>query len=156
MIPAGVTVENSVGSDIDDALGDGKPHEFGGFRHAQFFHDALAVLLDGADADLQGVRRLLVGCAFDDQVQDLAFALGNNAQPSRVYAIAAEEQIGKFTPDQLYRSDDSGTTENFTEYLFEASDGTWTDVLGGGSYAGGSTRLADLLAAFPGAVLLRS
>jgi len=25
------------------------------------------------------------------------------------------------------RSDDSGTTENFTEYLFEASDGTWTD-----------------------------
>nr|WP_233251555.1 phosphate ABC transporter substrate-binding protein PstS [Serinibacter arcticus] len=25
------------------------------------------------------------------------------------------------------RSDDSGTTENFTEYLFEASEGTWTD-----------------------------
>ena len=38
----------------------------------------------------------------------LAFALGNNAQPSRVYVIAAEEQVGKFNPDQLYRSDDSG------------------------------------------------
>jgi phosphate transport system substrate-binding protein len=25
------------------------------------------------------------------------------------------------------RSDDSGTTENFTEYLFEASEGVWTD-----------------------------
>ena len=35
-------------------------------------------------------------------------------------------------------------------------DGEWTDVLGGGTYAGGSTRLAELLSAFPVAVLLRS
>ena len=35
-------------------------------------------------------------------------------------------------------------------------EGGWTDVLGGGAYAGGTVRLAELLASFPVAVLVRS
>ena len=31
----------------------------------------------------------------------------------------------KITP--VHRSDDSGTTQNFTDYLFQASEGAWTD-----------------------------
>ncbi|MCW2615432.1 MAG: malto-oligosyltrehalose synthase [Frankiales bacterium] len=37
----------------------------------------------------------------------------------------------------------------------ELPEGRWTDVLGGASHAGGPVRLADLLAGFPVAVLLR-
>lgn len=37
----------------------------------------------------------------------------------------AELPSGKITP--VHRSDDSGTTKNFTDYLDQASDGGWTD-----------------------------
>lgn len=54
-------------------------------------------------------------------------------------AIAAENS-GVSLPDQdiivIFRSDESGTTDNFQKYLEAASDGTWTQGAGK-SFAGG-------------------
>ena len=46
-------------------------------------------------------------------------------------AIAARQRRASSCPTprsrSIHRSDDSGTTTNFTDYLFKASDGAWTD-----------------------------
>lgn len=48
------------------------------------------------------------------------------------------------------------STSGFTEHTVVLPEGTWTDVLTGHQYAGGSVLLADLLTRFPCAVLERT
>ena len=64
-------------------------------------------------------------------------------------------------PDQnisvIYRSDESGTSDNFQKFLKSASDGKWTDEgkafpQGIGAGANGSTAVAEQVKATPGAI----
>lgn len=76
-------------------------------------------------------------------------------------AIAAENP-GVTFPDlavvPVHRSDESGTTKNFTDYLAQASDGAWTDEasgdwpIQGGQSGQGTQGLIDVVAGAEGAI----
>ena len=75
-------------------------------------------------------------------------------------AIAAENE-GVELPDEnisvVYRSDESGTSDNFQKFLKASTGGKWTDEgkafpTSTGSGANGSTGVADQVASTPGAI----
>lgn len=75
-------------------------------------------------------------------------------------AIAAENE-GVELPDEnisvVYRSDESGTSDNFQKFLKASTGGKWTDEgkafpTATGSGANGSTGVADQVASTPGAI----
>ena len=63
-------------ADLDDAALEGVAHEIGPRREAQLVEDVAAVGLDGADAQEELTRDLLIRVAERDEAQDLALALG--------------------------------------------------------------------------------
>ena len=54
---------------FDDSGGNGMTGESGGIVDVELLHEALAVLLDGFDAEMKLVGRLLVGLAFSNELQ---------------------------------------------------------------------------------------
>src|SRR5262249_20948992 len=68
------------GPSTDQALADGKPDELGRVVQVELLHEVLAVGLAGVDAPRQRGGALLVGLALGDQLQHLAFAVGQERE----------------------------------------------------------------------------
>lgn len=75
----------------------------------ELFHDMAAVCFDGIDAEGQGGGYLFVRLAFGDELEDLAFAAGEEIDGvGDVLAIVVEDGIG----------------DGWTEIAFAPGDGT--------------------------------
>ena len=73
----------------DDAPADGEENEFGNAAQIELFHDVGAMGFDGVDAEIQKVGDVFVGFAFGDELEDFAFARGE--QVVGVFGAAAFE-----------------------------------------------------------------
>lgn len=60
---------------LDQSFGEGVPGKSGDLMDVQFIHGALAMLLDGFDADFERFRYFAVGQARSDELEHFDFAL---------------------------------------------------------------------------------
>src|SRR5437773_4497308 len=95
----GAAVNRCGGPSVNDLLPHREAHDLRRVVEVELLHDVLAVRLHRVDAHREDDRDLLVGLALGDELQHLAFAVGEQREvvldllPARVAEVALEQHL---------------------------------------------------------------